>query len=33
MLKENERRFGPIAVGKGFITLEQLVEALNIQFK
>ena len=31
MLKESERRFGFIAVGKGFITLEQLVGALNVQ--
>ena len=26
-----ERRFGTIAVEKGFITIEQLVEAMNIQ--
>ena len=26
-----ERRFGTIAVEKGFITIEQLVKAMNIQ--
>ena len=30
-IKEHEKRFGLIAVGKGFITLEQLIEAMKIQ--
>ena len=32
-IKEHEKRFGLIAVGKGFITLEQLVEAMKIQIE
>ena len=32
-LKEHEKRFGMIAVGKGFITLKQLVKAMEIQVK
>ena len=30
-IKEHEKRFGLIAVGKGFITLEQLIEAIKTQ--
>lgn len=30
-MKPFEKRFGMIAVGKGFITLEQLLEAMKIQ--
>ena len=30
-LKEHEKRFGVIALGKGFITLTQLIEAMKIQ--
>ena len=30
-MKPFEKRFGMIAVGKGFITLEQLLEAIKIQ--
>jgi len=31
MAGENVKRFGVIAVEKGFITLEQLVEAMTVQ--
>ncbi len=31
IIKEHEKRFGLIAVGKGFITLEQLIKAMQIQ--
>jgi Ca2+-binding EF-hand superfamily protein len=32
-MKEFEKRFGLTAVGKGFITLDQLTEAMKIQIK
>lgn len=31
MATKMEKRFGRIAVEKGFITLQQLIEAMNIQ--
>ncbi|MFC1532738.1 hypothetical protein ACFL7M_05155 [Thermodesulfobacteriota bacterium] len=30
-VKEHEKRFGVIALGKGFITLAQLIEAMKTQ--
>lgn len=30
-MKEQEKRFGLIAIGKGFITMEQLIEAMKTQ--
>ena len=32
-LKSHEKRFGMVAMGKGYITLEQLIEAMRIQVK
>ena len=32
-IKELEKRFGTLAVQKGFITLEHLFEAIDIQIK
>ena len=32
-MKVFEKRFGMIAVGRGFITLEQLLEAMKIQIE
>jgi len=32
-IEELEIRFGPMAVGKGFITSQQLVAALNVQVR
>ena len=30
-LKEHEKRFGIIALGKGFISLKQLIDAMKVQ--
>ena len=32
-IKETEKRFGTIAVEKGFITIDQLMDALEVQVR
>jgi len=32
-IEDLEKRFGAIAIDKGYITLEQLMEAMNMQIK